>query len=347
VLQSSNLVGLDIGTHSVKLVELLKAKGVWQLVSFAVSPVPHGAIVEGEIVDPEALIEVIQDLFRSAKIKSRRVCVSISGSSVIIKRVPIPALSEKEVNEQVTWEAEQYIPFDLDEVYMDHQIVSKDVAASNCEVVLTAAKKEFVDSYVTLIKNANLKPILIDLDTFAVSNVFEANYEIDPKESVVLVDLGAASMKLSIHHGGGPLFTRDIPMGGNYLTSEIQKKLQVSWQDAEMLKVGGQGGGMPQEVADVIRLAVENLVNEVRRSIDFFIASSSDHVISYGLVTGGGTRVPGLVDGLQESIGVPFQILNPFGGINPDPKIFPPDYISEISPIASVATGLAMRGVLE
>lgn len=345
---SPNLVGLDIGTSAVKLVELKKSKTGNHLVSFAVSPVPIGTFVEGEIVAQDRLIEVIRNLIKSAKLKSKKVCVSVSGSSVIIKRIPVKAITEREIEDSIFWEAEQYIPFDLEEVYMDHQVVSKDLGAVTSEVVLTAAKKDYIDSYVAVIKSAGLNPSIIDLDAFAVSNVFETNYDVDPRETVILIDVGASSMKMSIHHGGGPLFTRDIPTGGNFITAEIQKRLQIEWEDAEFLKQGGQqDGGIPNEVAEVIRLSLESLVNEVRRSLDFFIASSSEHVISYGLVTGGGSRIQGFVPALQESIGVPIETLNPFGGVIPDPDIFPVDYIREISPVSAVATGLAMRGLLE
>jgi len=348
MLWSQNIVGLDIGTSSVKLMELKKLKEGFQLISFGVGPLPEGSLVEGEVVNHLAIVDVIKELISTVKIKSKKVSTSVSGPSVIIKRVPIKAIKKKDVEDQIFWEAEQYIPFDLEEVYLDYEIVSKDVAGETSEVIITAAKKNFVDSYRNLIKDAGLTPAIIDVDAFAIANVFETNYVTRPKESVVLIDMGASSIKIAVVSDGTPLFTRDIQMGGNYITTEIQKRLQLDWKEAEFLKVSGDSeGGIPQEVAEIISLSVESLVGEIRRSLDFFIASATDNLISYALLTGGSSKLPGMTKSLEETIGVPVEILNPFSSVNFDPEIFPPNYLQEISTIAGVVTGLAMRSLTE
>lgn len=303
---------------------------------------PEDAIVNREIINPVAVTECARTLISQLKLKNKSACGSLSGTSLIIKRMTIEVQNAKELQDQVFWEAEQYIPFDMAEVILDYQLLSNP-KEKLVDVLLVAVKKSVLESYMGCIAGAGLKPKIMDSDFFALQNVFEANYPSNAREAVAIVDIGASSAKLVIVHQGIPIFTKDSVMGGRNLTAEIQKHLNLSFVDAETLKVGGASGQMPQEVVDLMSIMAENLGGEIKRALDFYNASSSGVPVSFVLLAGGCAKIPDLSRVVEEVVKLPVQLANPFNSISYDPSVFTPDYVTAIAPIAAVPLGLALR----
>jgi type IV pilus assembly protein PilM len=340
-LGGETAVGLSIGTSSIKLVELKKTGKVWKMLHFGVVQLPEDAIVNREIVNQIAVVESLKTLANQLKLKTKNVCTSLSGTSVIIKRMMLDVPNLRELQDQVFWEAEQYLPFDVSEVVMDYQLLSRG-KDNKTDVLLVAAKKSVVDSYMSSVADAGLRPKVVDIDFFALQNLFETNYPVNPSEAVAIVDIGASSTKLAVIHNGIPIFTKDSSIGGRNLTAEIQKSMNLSYVDAESLKVG-DASNMPQEISDLMHIMAENLGTEIKRALDFYNASSSGASIAYVLLTGGGSKIPELSKIVEESIGLPCQLANPFNAISYDPTVFTQEYISAIAPLAAIPLGLALR----
>lgn len=346
LLQSKkDIIGIDIGSCSVKMVQLKEAKGGYQLVGLGMAMLPAEAIVDNAIMDSSAIVEVIKGLVESHKVKTKNVATSISGHSVIIRKIQLPIMTEEEMEASIQWEAEQYIPFEISEVNLDFQILGPDVNdASQMNVILVAAKKDFVNDYVALFKECGLNPMVMDIDCFAVENVFEANYGFGENEIVALVDMGASSMNVNILRGGVSVFTRDIQVGGNAYNEEIQKRLGLDSDDAEKVKLGGEvpdvSAATVQEIMDD---ATENLTQEVQRSIDFFSATSSDEKVQKVYVTGGVSKVPAVKTSLENRLGVEVNLVDPWRQVAYSEKDFDPEYLQDMGPLFTVAVGLAMR----
>lgn len=335
-------VGLSIGSSSIKLVELRKAGKSWKLLHFGIVQLPADVIINREIVNAIAVSESIKTLISQLKLKTKSVCTSLSGTSMIIKRMNLEVPNIKELQDAVFWEAEQYLPFDVTEVVMDYHVLSR-AKDNKTDVLLVAVKRAVLDSYTTSIEDAGLRPKIVDVDFFALQNIFEASYPMNPQEAVAIVDLGASAMKTVVVHGGIPVYTKDTAIGGNNLTAEIQRQLNLSYADAETLKTGGQANGIPQEVNDLMHITSENFAIEIKRALDFYNASSSGAPISYILLTGGGAKLPELSRIVEETSGLPTQLMNPFNAISYDPAVFTQDYINAIAPIASIPIGLAIH----
>ena len=343
--QNKDIIGVDIGSSSVKLVQLRESKGVYHLASIGIAPLPPDAIVDGAIMDSSSVVGVIDDLVKSLKLKSKNVATSISGHSVIIRKIKLPIMTEEEMEASIQWEAEQYIPFEISEVNLDFQILGPDSAdPSQMNVILVAAKKDFVNDYIAVFSECGLTPIVLDIDCFAMENAFEANREVDDQGVVALVNMGSSAMNVNVLKDGVSVFTRDITVGGNMINEEIQKRLGLSSEDAEAVKLGGSVDGVEKTAVDeVLNDAMESLVQEVQRSLDFFSATSSDDKIQTVFITGGVSRNPSVRKLLNERLDLPVQLLNAFGQVVIDEKNFDVEYIDAIGPLMSVAVGLAMR----
>lgn len=294
-------------------------------------------------MNPIVVTESIKTLLSQIKLKTKNVCTSISGSSVIIKRMSLEVKNLKEMRDQVFWEAEQYLPFDVSEVVMDFQLISRS-SDGKADIILVAVKKSILENYFNCIKESGLKPAIVDVDFFALQNLFEENYPQNSGEAVAIVDLGASSIKITVAFEGIPVFTKDCAIGGNNLTAEIQKNLGLSFIDAETLKVSGaEGGNTPQEVNDLMNMMAENFATEIKRALDFYNASSTGAPVSYILLSGGSAKLPNLSKTVEDVVGLPTQLINPFNSISYDSQIFNQDYVQNIAPIASIAIGLALR----
>ncbi|MBN8554235.1 MAG: type IV pilus assembly protein PilM [Deltaproteobacteria bacterium] len=346
------IIGLDIGSHSIKLVELKEAKGgSWKLVKFGLHKLPAEAIVDGAIMNSAAVVEGIRDLIARHKIKTREVATCVSGHSVIIKKITLPTMSEDELNESIQWEAEQYIPFSINDVNLDTQILSQGEEASNMDVLLVAAKKDIIHEYTAAIAEAGLKPLIVDVACFSIENCFDLNEDPAPGEISALVNVGASLVNINILNNGVTAFTRDINMGGNQFTEEIQKQLNISYEEAEALKLGGNISSsqstteavVPQEVGAILRSTSETLAVEIQRSIDFYLATSPGLSLGRLVLSGGTAKIAGLKDALESSLNTKVELADPFKNISYSPKDFDPDYLKDLAPMSAVAVGLASR----
>ncbi len=345
--KSKPAVGLDIGSSSVKLVQLKEKRGGHQLLAFGTAPLPPEAIVDGALMNSAAIVQAIQEVFAQQKVKAKEVAIGVRGHSVIIKKISLPRMTQEELDESIQWEAEQYIPFDVKDVNIDTQILTPDGdAAGQMDVLLVAAKKDMINDYTSVCAEAGLTATVVDVDAFAVQNAFEANYEPGANDTVVIVNVGAAVSNLNVVTRGVTTFTRDITMGGNAFTEEIQKQLNISYDEAEALKVGGQGDSdavVPQEVERVIQGVAEQLGGEIQRSLDFYTSTTPDGKITRAILSGGTARIPALFKTLEARAGVPVEILNPFKNIEIDNKKFDPAVLLAAAPAAAVSVGLALR----
>ncbi|MEK7691217.1 MAG: type IV pilus assembly protein PilM, partial [Bdellovibrionota bacterium] len=232
--------------------------------------------------------------------------------------------------------------FEASEVVMDYHVLSR-AKDHQTDVILVAVKKSVLELYMDAISAASLKPKIIDVDYFALQNVFEANYPVQAQEAVAIVDIGASAMKCVVVQDGIPVFTKDTGIGGRNLTLEIQRQLNLSYVDAEALKTDSRGGGVPQEVSDLMHIMSENLAGEVKKALDFYNASSSGAPVAYVLLCGGCSKLPNLAKTVEDTVGLPVQLINPFNSVTYDSGVFPPDYIASIAPAAAIPVGLALR----
>jgi type IV pilus assembly protein PilM len=346
-MASSKLaVGLDIGSSSVKLVQLKQRKDALQLVAYGSAPLPPEAIVDGAMMNSSAIVEAIHGLLSEQRVKAKDVAIGVRGHSVIIKKIQMPRMTQEELDESIQWEAEQYIPFDVKDVHIDTQILSEGDASGQMDVLLVAAKKDMINDYTSVCAEAGLNVSVVDVDAFAVQNAFEANYEPPAAETVVLVNVGSSVSNINVLANGATTFTRDVTMGGSAFTEEIQKQLNVSYEEAEALKIGGNGESdavVPQEVERVIQGVAEQMAGEIQRSLDFYAATAADHRIARLFLAGGTARLPALLKSIESRAGVPVEVMNPFRSIDIDHKRFDPALIASASSGAAVALGLALR----
>ncbi|MBM4332144.1 MAG: type IV pilus assembly protein PilM [Deltaproteobacteria bacterium] len=340
----SDIIGLDIGSSSIKAVELEWSKKNPKLKHFGLIPLPPEAIVDGAFMDSASIVESIRSLVEGLKVKTKNVAVSISGHSVIIKKINVASMSEVQLEESIKWEAEQYIPFDIEDVNLDFQILDEPAGPDQMAVLLVAAKKDMINDYTAVIEEAGLRPIVVDVDSFAIENAYNLNYEWTEDEVVALVNIGAGVMNINILKGGTSAFTRDISVGGRQITEEIQKRLKLTYDEAEALKVKEKDAGFQSaEVEKIIQGTAEQLATEVRRSLEFFAASTSGGDIKKVIISGGCARIQMLPGLIEERIGTPVEVFNPFAKIDCHPEMFDPEYILQIAPLAVVGVGLALR----
>ena len=343
--RKSKIVGLDIGSHAVKLAQIAERGKDLVLEKFGIKYLSPEAIVDGAVMDRSQVAGVITELLQELQIKSKDVAIGVSGNSVIVKRISLPEMGEDELRESINWEAEQYIPFAIDEVNLDFQILgpTQREGANTMDVVLVAAKKDKINDYVSLVTETGLNPMIMDVDAFALENMFEVNYEIESGRVDALINIGATVMNINILRDGLSVFTRDSSMGGNHYTESLQKEFGIGFEAAEQLKKGEDAGGVDQAKAQAIINAVsEDIAAEAARSVDFFRATTGIENVDRVILSGGSSMVEGFVDVLAERVGVQAELANPFRNISLDAKI-DAEMAQKIAPAAAVVVGLALR----
>lgn len=342
--KKKDLIGVDIGSTSIKLVKLKGSKGSYELEAVGIAPLPSEAIVDNSLMDSSAIVDALKTLVASLDItRVKDVSSSVSGNSVIIRKITLPATSVEELEHEIQWEAEQYIPFDINDVNIDFQMLEPDEAdPSRMFVLLVASKKDIINDYESVFTEAGLKLMLVDVDVFAVQNAFEMNYDIEPDEVYALVNIGANMMNLNVVKAGVSLFTRDVQVGGAMYCEEIQKKLGVGTEDAEKAKISVTVDSS-ESLLDSINRVNATLSMEIRRSLDFYNSNAVEGRISKVLLSGGGSKVLDLVDAVAGKLGLPVEVLNPFARVKFDPKKFEQEFLDEIAPQMAVAVGLASR----
>ena len=343
-----SILGLDIGSSAIKMVELEPNGSRMTLRHYGYEALPPEAIVQGSLMNAPAISNSIRNACAGVRAKGRQVATSVSGHSVIVKKISMPFMSEEELEQQIRWEAEQYIPFDINEVNVDYQILQEGGVEGQMEVLLVAAKKDLMDDYLTVVSDSGFGLSVLDVDAFALSNAYEFNYNPDPDSTLALVDVGASVVTISIMNGSVPVFTRDLSAGGNHFTEEIQKTLNITFEEAEGLKRGGGPGEaskdvVPQEIEDAIRAVSETLVGEIQRSLDFYRATHSARSLEKVLLSGGCARVPGFDKLFQERIELPVEILDLLRQVDLPPDLDRPEDFRELAPTFAVAMGLGLR----
>ena len=345
--KSKAVVGLDIGSSAVKAVELKAVGKGFKVVAFAIEPIPPDSIVDGAIIDGAAVADAIRRVFENKAFKTKEVAASLSGNAVIVKKINLPVMTEAELAESIYWEAEQYIPFDIQDVNLDYQILNAGAGAESTgtmDVLLVAAKKEKIADYTGVISQAGRIPVIVDVDAFALQNAYEVNYGTEPGAVVVLLNAGASAININIITGDQSVFTRDISMGGNSYTEAVQKELNLPFESAEQLKRGQPVEGVTfEEVQPVLHQMTEQVLLEIQKTFDFFKATAASDRIDRIVVSGGASRVDGFTASLQERFNTAVDVFDPFKTISFDPAKLGISDADGLSATAAVAVGLALR----
>jgi type IV pilus assembly protein PilM len=343
--KSKNVVGLDIGSSAVKLIELKEKKGgTYQLVKLGMERLSPEAIVDGSIMDSSMVVETISRLNSEKNVKNSNYATSLSGHSVIIKKITLPAMSAEELAESIQWEAEQYIPFDINDVNIDYHWLSTPGTGDNIDVILVAVKKEKINDYTSVISQTGKNAVLVDVDAFALQNCYEMNYSVNEGKSLALVNIGASVTNVNVLAQGTSLFWRDITFGGNQYTDAIQREMSLSFEQAEDLKKGKQvGDHNVQQVIPILNSVSEDFAGELRKTLDFFTATSGAERVDEIVLAGGGSGVLNLDAILRDKFGISVGIMDPFQKITVDEKEFNPEELAEVGPSMAIAVGLAIR----
>jgi type IV pilus assembly protein PilM len=340
-------VGLDIGSSAVKAVELKAAGRAYKVATYGSEPLPPDSIVDGAIIDGAAVADAIRRLFDARNIRTKDVAASLSGNAVIVKKITLPVMTETELAESIYWEAEQYIPFDIQDVNLDYQVLDGGDPAGKgtMEVLLVAAKKEKIADYTGVIAQAGRTAVVVDVDAFALQNAYEANYGIEPGAIVVLLNAGASATNINILSGDQSVFTRDVSIGGNAYTEALQRELSLPLESADQLKRGMPVDGITFEDArPVLRAVTENVMLEIQKTFDFFKATASSDRIDRIVVSGGASRAEGFTEMLSERFEAPVELFDPFKKIAFDAKKLGTEN-GDAAATAAVAVGLALRRV--
>jgi type IV pilus assembly protein PilM len=339
------LVGLDIGSSSVKAIQLDRSRRNYRLVALGIAPVHPETIVDGTIMDAPAVSSAIRQIFEENKIGVKEVAVSVSGHSVIVKKIRVPQMTKAELREGLAWEAEQHIPYAISDVNLDFQILGGTSSSDGeMDILLVAVKKDTVNEYLGVVSAAGLRAAVVDIDAFAVENALETSGDVKPGEAIALVDIGAAVTTINIVLDGVSEFTRDSPLAGNQYTDSLQKRLGLSHEQAEALKMGSAVEGRDYgEAKPVIDTVSAELAGEIRRSLEFYTSSAPNRAIHRVVLSGGCAKLQDLASSLAQTLELPVEIANPFRMIAADPKRFDPEYLAFIAPQMAVAVGLALR----
>ncbi|KJU86314.1 type IV pilus assembly protein PilM [Candidatus Magnetobacterium bavaricum] len=343
---SKSLLGLDIGSGSIKAVQLKDLKEGYELELLGIMPLHPAIIAEDSIADTVKLGEALKELIKKFNIKTKNTVISISGhSSVIIKRITLPEMTEEVLNENIRFEAEQYVPFGIEDVNLDYQIIGPAEEAGQIDVVLVAVKKDLLNSYVSVVKDVGLVPVIVDVDAFALENMYEINYHTNEEKNVALVNVGATNTTINILRNGVSAFTRDSSIGSKIHTDTLMRELSVSMEAAEKLKRGQEADGISAVKAEaVINSASEEIVMEITRSLDYFSDTPDIGSIDELMLGGGGSMVKGFMKLIEDRTGLSVAMMNPFNKVK-IPKQLDARYVESVAPLAAVAVGLAMRRV--
>lgn len=344
--EGKNLVGVDIGSSSIKVCQLKEGRKGYGLVRLGFTPLPAQSIVDGHVMNSQAVVEGLGRVFAEAKIRQKEVALSISGQAVIIRKISVPMMTAAELDEQIQWEAEQHIPFDIKDVHVDYEVLRRRPEAGQMDLLLVAAKRDEINDYTQIAKSAKLKPLVVDIDAFTVQNLFELNRGIHPEQTFAIINVGASLASINIISRGVSAFTRDIANGGNYITEQIQRQLNVSFEQAEEFKCASVSAGassVPAQVNQVIEVVCDSIAGEIQRSLDFFMATSGEPEMHRIYLTGGSSNLPALPLAVGKRSRVAVEVMQPMEHIGVEAKEVNTDLLRARAAQFSVALGLAMR----
>jgi type IV pilus assembly protein PilM len=339
-------MGLDIGSSSVKAIELKPSRSGFRVTAIGVEPLPRQTFVDEGAAERATVADAVGRLLGRKEFRATDVALSLSGHSVIVKKIVLPAMSPAELAQSIVWEAEQYIPFHIHDVNLDYEVLNDGTGADGrgtMEVLLVAAKKETIANYTTVVAEAGRRAAVMDVDAFALQNAYEVNYGFEPGTIVALLNIGGSATNVNIVSGSQSVFTRDISMGGQAFTDALQRELEIEYEVAELLKRGvAAQGAKPEDARPVLRAVTENLLVELQKTFDFYKSTATSDRIDRLMISGGGSRVEGLVEALQERFHATAERFDPFRQVHFDAAALGAD-AQEMAPIAAVAVGLALR----
>lgn len=338
------LVGLDIGSSSIKAVEIKKSGAGYELVNLGLDSLSPDTVVDGAIMDALSVSSAIEKIFTENKILSRDVATSVSGHSVIVKKITMVAATDAELAQAIPYEAQQQLSADMSDVNLSYQVLGPSSTPNGLDVMLVAAKRDKVLNYTNVLSQAGKNTMVVDVDAFALQNAFEASYEPSPDHTFALLNIGASITNINIIRSGVPLFTRDVSIGGKRYTEALQKGLDLSFDDAEKMKMGGEvPNPRPEARSDQIRSVSDILLLEIQKTFDFFHQTTSADPIDRIYLAGGTARIEGLVELLERELRIPVEILDPFRKVTIKSSQFDAAYVSDVGPRMAVAVGLALR----
>jgi type IV pilus assembly protein PilM len=342
--EGKNLVGVDIGASSIKVVQLKEARKKLQIVRTGFAELPAQTIIDGHVMNAGAVTEALGRIFQDNKIQQRDVAIGVYGQSVIVRKITVPMMTPGELDEQIHWEAEQHIPFDIKLMSIDYEVLRRRPEAGQMDLLLVAAKKDEISDYASILKEAKLKPAVVDINAFTVQNIFEHQYGLPQDGTIALLNVGAAVSSLNIVAKGVSAFTREITNAGNTITEEIRKALSCSYEQAEAYKMGGGPTQIvPQEVSQIINQASQGLAGEIQRSLDFYLATSGEQEISRIYVSGGSAYLAPLMQAIERRARVPVQLFDPMVNLGVDTKFVNEPELRARAAQMVVALGLSLR----
>jgi len=343
----TSMVGVDIGSNSVKAVELQGKGSDLQLLNLGFQTLQADSVVDGQIMELNAVSNAISSIFNEHKIKTTKVAAGVNGHSVIVKNIVLPQMTEDELQESFAWHAEEHIPFDISDVNLDYHVTNRSDDAIH--VLLAACKRDKVANLKQAIQLAGKQPTVVDVDAFALQNCYELNYDPQPGHVVALLNIGASTTNINILNGVRSVFTRDATFGGNQYTSLLQKEMGLTFDQAEAVKRGMPvpEGIEQRDIAPILDTVSDILALEIQKTMDFYRATveEGESAVEKILVSGGGSKLKGLVEFLSKRFEVPVEMFDPFRKIKVDSRGFDPEYMREIVPEMAIAVGLALRGV--
>jgi type IV pilus assembly protein PilM len=345
--KKDRLIGLDIGSKSIKAAEISETKKGPTLERFGIIDLAPGLIEDGAIKDTEQVAATIRQLFKDYGIKNHNVALSVGGYSVIVKKINVQSMPEDQLQDSISVEAEQYIPFDIADVNLDFQIVGENESNPNqMNVLLVAAKKEMVNDYVNIAQMAGLNPCIIDVDSFGLQNIYEVNYSPAEDENTALIDIGASKTSLNILKGNTSVFMRDVSLGCGQINHKIASLIDCSIEAAEEIKFGNQSEKISAgDLTDIVTSVVSDWCTEIRRALDFFYSTYPDDQIKRIMLSGGGGNIKEFRQLLSVETSAEVVTVNPFEAFYVDENRFDVDFLKRIAPQASISMGLATRKV--
>lgn len=340
-------MGLDFGSSSVKAIELTPTRSGFRIAGIDVEPLPPHSIVGGSIAEPMAVSAALTRLLSRGAFRAKDVALSLSGHSVIVKKITLPTMTPQELSDSIHWEAEQHIPFPLHDVNLDYEVLESGAGVEgkgSMEVLLVAAKKETINGYTGLLAQVGKRAVVVDVDAFALQNAYEVNYGYQPGQIVALLNIGATTTNINVLSGPQSVFTRDLSIGGQMFTEAVQREMQIDYDAAEQVKRGHTvGAANYEEARPVLRSVMEGLIGEIEKTLDFYKSAASSEHIDRIMISGGGSRVEGLAEALQERFDTTVERFDPFKAIEFDRARLRGADPAEMAPVAAVAVGLAMR----
>lgn len=345
-LGPKNIIGIDIGLSSIKIAEIKKSGSEYKLIGYASVDLTEGCLIEDEIQKEEEILRSLEKALHDVGSSAQFACIGLFGPNTVARKLQLAGGTFEEIEDQVAWEAEQYLPFPIENSALAFHIFGEN-EGGGVDVLVAAAKNDIVQSFKDLVEKTKIKVKIVDLQVTALANLFEyamGDKLNDPNSSWVLIDIGAQKTEFIIYRQGSIGFTKEMSIGGVMITEEIQRQMGVNYMEAEDLKItGDENGNLPEEIMEIINDVLEAFFAEIKKTVDFYVTSSSDENIKECVITGGGALIPGLVEGLETLLGISISVLNPFEKFSYDKKNFDEETIHSIAFRGGVAMGLAMR----